>query len=289
MKIYSFILFYILSPLYAADPDPALNKGETSSAPIETHSFAPAKEKVFTPLSADPWETQCALFVLNHAYLLGKIGTDVPIFQTKRVSPGKPDEILRLDVTLLTYNIMRFRREEGGGFDLDSSDTKFGLNGNYRKGNFFGRVGVGHISAHLADGQLWPTADRPKVGYSREFLQMNLSYEWTHLTPYIGTHYVFEQRHPDEYLGKDFFIFQWGGSATYPLYKSVSLFSSADWQSREEYQFNINQSYSSGFQIQGAFHNPYRLLIQYYQGHDPRGEYYNSRTKYWGLGMQVFI
>ncbi len=269
----------------------ALEKEESSLSTTENQednlqsSFFAKKEKVFTPLVADPWETQCSIYALNNHEWLGRIGTDMPLYQTQVWTPA----LFRLDLSLMTFNWIRFRKEEGGGFDLDSSDTKFGLIGNYKMENLHARLGLHHISSHLADGQLWPQQKKKKQGYSREFLQFNVSYELPYATPYLGTHYVFTQRHPKEYEGKSFLIFQWGGQVHHPLSEKTSLFLAADWQSREEYSYFINQSYEAGIQFQGAFHDPARILWHYYTGYDPRGEYFNSKKSFWGFGIQQFL
>lgn len=252
-------------------------------------TWLPKREKIFPSLIADPWETQQFIYWMNNYKLIGKIGSQVSFYHSIKKDFSKK---LQLYADLLTFNSMRYRIEDGGGFDLDTSDTKFGLQLEYKHKKFMGRLGFEHISAHLADGLLWPKVKKTKQHYSREFIQLNISYEFLYFIPYAGIHFVASQRHPKEYEGKSFFIFQWGGEAFYPLFKktyflkSIDLFLAADWQSKQEYGFFTNQSYIAGLRFQGNNEEPFRIGLHLYTGYDPRGEFYNSKTTYWGFGFQ---
>ncbi|MBI3016410.1 MAG: DUF1207 domain-containing protein [Deltaproteobacteria bacterium] len=259
------------------------------------YELFPPKKVIFPPLVADPWETQTSIFFINNYRQIGKIGSSFPIYKsTRQADPSQETETLQLNIEGLSYNSMRFREETGlgnGGIDLDTSDTKFGLTLNYKKNQWHGRFGAEHISAHLADGQLWPTVRHIKRGYSREFLQLNISKSFTYVKPHIGIHSIFTSRHPKEYENKHFVVFQGGGELFYPLSKTFSLILATDWQSRQEYDFFINQSYLAGIRIHGSYEDevPVKILFQYYQGYDPRGEFYDEKRNYWGFGLQYFI
>ncbi|MBI3019539.1 MAG: DUF1207 domain-containing protein [Deltaproteobacteria bacterium] len=254
-----------------------------------TSEFFPPKKVIFPGLVADPWETQASIFAINNYKQIGKIGSAIPLYRSTWTHPSQEIEIVQLDFDLLSYNLMRFRKAEGGGFDLDTSDTKFGLILSYKKNQWHGRLGAEHISAHLADGQLWPMVKHAKQGYSREFLQLNISKSFAYAKPHIGIHSIFTSRHPKEYENKHFIIFQGGGDLFYPLSKTFSLITAADWQARQEYDFFINQSYFAGIRIHGSYEEPAKFLFQYYRGYDPRGEFYDEKIHYWGIGFQYFI
>jgi len=112
----------------------ALSAGMTNSFAGEnwTYKWLPEEKYVFPAMIADPWETQCWIS-FNHNYKqYGKIGTRVPLYQAKlQVDPPlsrgmTASEIVQLGVDLLVFESMRYRKAEGGGFDLDTADTKFG-------------------------------------------------------------------------------------------------------------------------------------------------------------------
>lgn len=262
----------------------------TQAQEKRTHEFFPPKKVIFPGLVADPWETQASIFSINKYRFLGKIGNAIPLYRATWTPPlAQEMEIVQLDLDLLSYNLMRFRKEEGGGFDLDTSDTKFGLALNHKGKSWDHRLSLEHMSAHLADGQLWPTVKRSKQGYSREFLQFNISKNFTYGKPHLGIHYIFSNRHPEKYENKQFFNLQWGGEIFYPLSKIFSLMTAADWQAKQEYHFFISQSYFAGVRIHGSYEAPVKAAFQYYTGYDPRGEFYNVKTHYWGFGLQYFI
>ncbi|OGQ17525.1 MAG: hypothetical protein A3B70_02790 [Deltaproteobacteria bacterium RIFCSPHIGHO2_02_FULL_40_11] len=274
----------------------ALSAGMTNSFAGEnwTYKWLPEEKYVFPAMIADPWETQCWIS-FNHNYKqYGKIGTRVPLYQAKlQVDPPlsrgmTASEIVQLGVDLLVFESMRYRKAEGGGFDLDTADTKFGAHLEWDlNGDWFFRFLAGHISAHLADGLL---NDKTKQSYSREYLQWAVAKKYTYFTPYFSFHNIFSQRHPKEYEGQNFFIFQWGGEAFLPLVSDkVSLFVAGDFQSREEYSWNVNQAYMTGFRFNGTHAEPFRLLFHYYRGFDPRGEFYNEKVEVWGFGLQRAI
>ncbi|MBI4040884.1 MAG: DUF1207 domain-containing protein [Deltaproteobacteria bacterium] len=260
-----------------------------ASSPWAYETF-PSQKFIFPGLVADPWETQCALFFMHHYKQHGKIGTRVPILQATqaRVDLSTP-KIIQMGVDLLVFQSMRYRKMEGGGFDLDSSDTKFGLHLEYDIHPWSFRMAFQHISAHLADGQLFPIHRRDKQSFSREFLQVVTAFQFAHFIPYLGFQNIFSQRHPKIYEGQNFFILQWGGELKIPLYRSMSFFIAADWQSKEEYEFYVNQSYFSGVSFKNKFNTEHRFSFHYFQGYDPRGEFFNENVSFWGVGLHSFI
>ncbi|HBQ20722.1 MAG: hypothetical protein A2Z91_06970 [Deltaproteobacteria bacterium GWA2_38_16] len=247
-----------------------------------SYTFLPNKGRLFPGLVSDPWETQWALIALNRYRQHGKIGVVVPLYRAR-----SDKKIVQIGVDLLSFNQTRYRIQEGGGFSLETTDTKFGIHTEYQKTPWNGRIGLEHISAHLADGLLWPTVKKTKQYYSREFIQLNISYDFLWIRPYFGFFQAFHQNYPpDEKLST---TFQVGGELFWPLSKKISYFIAPDWKAGTEYDFFINQSYSTGFRIQGEYPQPFRILFNFYDGYDPRGEFANSRTRFWGFGFQYFI
>lgn len=260
----------------------------TQEQEVWVREWIPKKRKIFTSLLADPWETCQTILVLNDYNLTGKIGAQVPIYGAILGKISEPVKEFQMYVDLLTYNSMRYRIEELRGFDLNTSDTKFGLQLEYKRKKWGGRFGIEHISGHLADGLLWPIQKKEKQYFSREFFQFHISHDFPQFIPYAGIHYIFHQNYGHE----KFLNVQWGGEYFFPLlqklsfFKQIDAFIAADFQSKEEFRFFINQSYIAGFRFLGESEEPFRFGFHYYTGYDPRGEFFNSQTTIWGMGFQ---
>ena len=173
-------------------------------------------------------------------------------------------------------------------FDLVNSDFSAGLHAAYRIGDLSTFLRVLHQSSHLGDEFLLRNRiDR--INLSFEGLDLKLSYtlfDWLRL--YGGGAYLF---HRDPSALKP-----WSTQGGFELQTpgkfwldSARFVTALDLQNREENKWSTEISVRGGLQFERPqrFGRKISLLVEYYKGHSPNGQFFNTKVEYFGPGLHL--
>lgn len=170
--------------------------------------------------------------------------------------------------------------------DLINSDFQLGFPVTWREGPFSVRARLYHQSSHLGDEFLLNNPQVPRVNYSFEEADAvgSLEYRWVRI--YGGGGYILH-REPEIKRGKA----QWGvelrGSRGLEFISgNPILVGGADFKSFEELGWNVNGNIAGGLE----WYSPQatrriRVLINYYRGFNPYGQFFSQKIETIGVGL----
>jgi Protein of unknown function (DUF1207) len=250
-------------------------------------SWLPRRE-LFQPLIADPrWPR----FAAAYQYYIGNgqlsdvaafsFGESFPLLQYDDAHGGA----WQLGLQGAVFAIFDLA---SSSFDLVNADYFFAVPVSYARGDFSALLRVLHQSSHLGDEYLLDHRVN-RVNLSYEALDMLLSYQATRaLRVYGGGGYIFAADPTDlgrgslqagvEYVGAplDFWV------PTRPVAAlDLQFHGASDW--------TPNLSPNLGFQFgsgRGGLRNV-RVLLEYFNGDSPNGQFYDRHIQYVGLGGQL--
>jgi len=249
---------------------------------------------LFDPLIADP---RWAHFSATYQYFID----DEEIKSAAAVSFGETFGLLGGPAPFEGRWQLDFQAAVFGLFDLDAdskdlinADYWVGLPISYRSKNerFAAMVRFFHQSSHLGDEFL--LRDRvDRVNLSYEAADLKLSYVVGHgLRVYGGLGYLLNVEPADI----DPFSTQVGVEYLAPFTLGHGSFrlrpvAAADLQNREESDFASDLSLRAGVQFESAAQLSQRvqLLIEYFNGRNPNGQFYDRSLEYLGLGAHVYF
>lgn len=279
---------------------------ETGAGPAESEAAAnegrPAEQglevlppgRLFDPLLADP---RWAHFSAGYHYYLD----DDEIEHVGAVSFGETFGLLRGPAPAFGDAPARwqldFQAAVFGIFDLDSdsmdlvnADYWVGLPLSYRDGPFSALLRVFHQSSHLGDEFLLRSrVDRVNLSY--EALDLKLSYDvGGGLRLYGGAGYLLHKEPSDldpwsTQLGAEYLLPRTFFSGL------VRPMAAVDLQQREESDWRTDLSLRAGVQFESPDRVGQRvqLLIEYFNGHSPNGQFYDRAIEYVGIGAHVYL
>jgi len=168
--------------------------------------------------------------------------------------------------------------------DLVNADYLVAFPLSYRYADFSAMLRVFHQSSHLGDEFLLRTKTN-RVNLSYESVDLKLSYDFGDLVRvYGGTGYLFDQDPQDL---KPWSI-QYGLEYTSPWPardKRWRPVAGVDLQHREENAWSVDFSARAGVQLDGVLATRnMQLLIEYFRGRSPNGQFYREKIEYLGLG-----
>jgi hypothetical protein len=175
-------------------------------------------------------------------------------------------------------------------FDLINADYFAGLTASYRLGDWQAMARIFHQSSHLGDEFL----------LSNRIQRQNLSYEAADLilSRYFldgafrayGGGGIIMRRDPENlgrgsaHYGLEFYSpWTFAGTAIRPV-------AAIDLQNREENNWQTDLSLRAGLQFETVqvFGRRLLLLLEYFNGHSPNGQFYRDTIDYIGLGVHLF-
>ena len=181
-------------------------------------------------------------------------------------------------------------------FDLDASskdlvnaDYTAGLLASYRTGSLSGFIRVHHQSSHLGDEFI--LNNQPKrINLSYEEIDVKLSYEVVDWFRVYGGGGILVDRDPNS-LGRG--TSQVGAEFTSPwtmLSGKIRPVAYGDFQVNERSNWIINRSLMAGLQFENARigDRKIQLLMEYYKGASPNGQFYSQRTEWIGIGLHLY-
>ena len=260
---------------------------QTTDAP-ETRRFP--KDDVFRPLLADPKQPQfqatyqgVRLRQANNDNLnAGFIGFGETFgLWTRRQEQGCNG--LQIGVFGAVFSQFNL---DAPSKDLINSDFQVGFPLTWREGPFSARVRLYHQSSHLGDEFLLNNPQVPRINYSFEEADAVGSFEYRWVRLYGGGGYILHGE-PEIKRGK----VQWGvelrGSRGLEfIYGNPILVGGADFKSLEELGWNVNANVVGGLE----WYSPQatrrvRLLLNYYRGFNPYGQFFSQKIETIGIGL----
>jgi len=257
--------------------------------------------RLFEPLLADPrWPH---FFASWHRYTDDgdQTGGGEPVTQVGAVGFGESIAIVRQRWA----NGLRWELGVQAGvfaiFDLDSRSKDL-VNADYTIGPYVAvrhrdtslRLRVHHQSSHLGDEYLL----REGIGVAG---RVNLSYEAVELLAsqelpfgarlYAGGGYLFDT----EPNGLDPWTVQYGAEwrSPWPLAGdgTVRPVLAADLQHREQADWATDCSLRAGllFEQPGTLQQRLAVMLEYYDGRSPNGQFYTERIQYFGVGLHFYF
>jgi Protein of unknown function (DUF1207) len=177
-------------------------------------------------------------------------------------------------------------------FDLDAPSQDL-INADYLIAAFLGyrleRLSalfrLFHQSSHLGDEFLLRNRVSNRVNLSYESIDLKLSYDlpWG-LRIYGGGGYLFDQEPSSLRPGS----VQWGAEFVSPWPAADATFrpvAAVDVQNREENDWHTDVSVRAGLQFDGVLlTRNLQILLEYFRGHSPNGQFYKQKIDYFGIG-----
>jgi len=245
---------------------------------------------LFDPLIADP---RWAHFSAAYQYFID----DDEISGAGSVSFGETFGLLRgpapfggrwqLDFQAAVFGLFDLEAESK---DLINADYWVGLPLSYRNGDFSAMFRVYHQSSHLGDEFL--LRDRiDRVNLSFEAADLKLSYDIGYGLRVYGGGGVLLSREPSDL---DRLSSQFGVEYLAPFTLADGLLrpvAAADLQNREESDWASDLSLRAGVQFESpeAVTQRVQLLLEYFNGRNPNGQFYDRTLEYYGLGAHVYF
>ena len=170
--------------------------------------------------------------------------------------------------------------------DLINADYFVGLFNTYKIGDFAAMGRVFHQSSHLGDEFLLRDTNTNRVNLSYEQVDLKLSYRFLDMFRlYAGGGYLFDQEPAD----LDPWSVQYGLEFRSPWpgpTARVRPIAAVDIQNREENGWHADVSARAGLQFEGVIPGRhFQILLEYFRGHSPNGQFYREKVDYLGLGV----
>ena len=171
--------------------------------------------------------------------------------------------------------------------DLVNADYIVGLMVGYRHGRFSALGRLFHQSSHLGDEYLLSETGDNRVNLSYQAVDLRLSYELfgDALRLYVGGGDIFEREpatlQPLSLQSGLEFRSPWPGPGA--KFRPIAA---ADVQYREQNDWAADVSLRAGIELQRWLGTRnLQLLLEYFTGHSPNGQFYTEKIEYLGLGL----
>ena len=169
-------------------------------------------------------------------------------------------------------------------FDLVNADYLVAIPVSYRYEDFSAMFRLFHQSSHLGDEFLLRTKSN-RINLSYESVDLKVSYDVGDVARlYTGAGYLFDQ---DPSRLNPWSI-QYGLEFTSPWPprdKRWRPIAAVDFQHREENAWSMDFSVRGGVQLDGVLATrKMQLLIEYFKGRSPNGQFFKEQIEYIGLG-----
>jgi hypothetical protein len=156
----------------------------------------------------------------------------------------------------------------------------------YRYGDFSTIFRLFHQSSHLGDEFVLGSRVPNRLNLSYEGLDARLSYGLGDVwRVYGGGGYLFH-REPSDLQP---WALQYGLEFRSPWPSPDARWrpiAAADIQNREENDWHTDFSFRAGIQLDGVLvTRNMQLLLEYFRGHSPNGQFYRQKIDYLGLGL----
>ena len=258
-----------------------------SAGASETGRFP--QDDVFRPLLADPKQPRFQLSYqhvrlrqansnLNAAFT--GFGEEFGLWTKRQANSCNGVQVGVFGAVFAQFNL------DAASKDLINADYQLGFPVTLRQGPFSARVRVYHQSSHLGDEFILNNPQVQRLNYSFEEADGVGSFEYRWLRLYGGGGYILH-REPEIKRGK----VQWGlelrGSRGIEfIYGNPILVGGADFKSFEQLAWNVNTNIVGGLEWYGPqATRRIRLLLNYYYGYNPYGQFFSQKIETIGIGL----
>jgi hypothetical protein len=165
--------------------------------------------------------------------------------------------------------------------DLINADYWIAIPWSFRRGPWSYLVRVYHQSSHLGDEFILGNPGVNRVNLSYEGVEALASHEWEKWRLYGGGGYIF---HSEPNLQPAYVH----GGVEFVQPRAVAgldFVAGVDLRAQEELAWRRSRSYAAGFEFRNQSTRRLRLMLEYYRGQSPNGQFYQERLRYWGLGL----
>jgi hypothetical protein len=251
----------------------------------------------FCPLIADPKEPRSFASFLKGTSppeqdALGAMDTDVgsvgigDSFGFYRWAGSRPGDGLQVGIAAGVFAQFDLATSS---LDLLNTDFVVGIPVTYRRGEFSARFRLYHQSSHLGDEFLL-RATPERVNLAFESLELILSRAMGPARLYGGGEFLFN-REPDD-------LEEWLAHAGVEVRlgrgSGTNFLSAVDVKSSEEQDWKAAWSVRSGVEVgwgRDPGHPPRRwsLLLEYYDGPSPYGQFYREQVRFYGVGLHLSL
>jgi hypothetical protein len=272
----------------SAAPAPADSPAFPAMTPLATSAlptgFLPVGH-LFQPLLADPrWPHFSAAYRyypghpdFDHVGAVS-FGETIPLFRGTAFADSQWEAGIQAGV----FAVFEM---DAPSKDLVNADYFASLFGTWRRGPLSALGRVFHQSSHLGDEFLLRTrVDRVNLTYESVDLKLSYDLPWG-FRVYGGGGYLFDQEpaslRPWSTQGGVEFRSPWTLAAG-RIRPVVAL----DLQSREENKWKLDVSLRGGVQLESVrvLERNLQILLEYFRGNSPDGQFYNGRVEYLGVG-----
>jgi hypothetical protein len=269
----------------AAAATPAVSPGAAPAAVSTLPTGLLPAGHLFQPLLADPrWPHFSAAYryYLDHPELthVGAVsfGETIPLYRGTGFAESQWEAGIQAGVFALF-------QMDAPSKDLLNADYFASLYGVWRRGPLSALGRVFHQSSHLGDELLLRTRVE-RINLTYESVDLKLSYDlpWG-FRVYGGGGYLFDQEpetlKPWTAQGGMEFRSPWMFAAGH-----VRPVAAVDLQTREENRWHLDVSARAGIQFESVrvLERKLQLLVEYFYGNSPDGQFYKRRVDYLGLG-----
>ena len=243
---------------------------------------------VFRPLLADPKQPQFFVSInrlksSGVRYTVASVGFG-ETFGMYRFFGSREGDGLQLSVEGAIF--ARFNLE-APSHDLINADYTIGIPATYRYGDNSLRFRIYHQSSHLGDEFLQSVNPPERINLSYEAVELIYSREWRGWRVYGGGEYLVHKEPADLKPMSAHWGIEYRGSK--PLVWNGRPIGGVDMKCFEEHNWSIDTSVKAGLEFGQP--NPgqrrLRLMAEWYKGYDPRGQFYNNKVDYYGMGVSL--
>ena len=243
---------------------------------------------VFQPLIADPKQPRFFVSFYQFAsegvrYTMASVGFGETFGLYRKLGSREGDG---LQVSLEAALFAQFNMDTPS-HDLQNADYTVGIPVTYRDGDNSYRFRVYHQSSHLGDELLLYENPPARVNLSFESVELIYSRDWRGWRVYAGGEYMFDRDPADLKPLEAHWGIEYRGST--PLVWNGKPIVGVDMKSLQDHNWSIDTSVKAGLEFGSlwAGHRRLSVLLEWYKGYDPYGQFYVNRCEYLGGGVTL--
>jgi len=250
-----------------------------AETPVELHALP--EQELFAPLLADPRQPRFSMSYQRYRTPANEFAAaSVALGEYFGLASGMFGKSGSSQIGIQAAVFALFNLDAPSS-DLVNADYWLGFPLSYRKGPWSYLVRLYHQSSHLGDEFLLGNPGVNRVNLSYEDLEGLVSYEWVKWRVYGGGGYMLHTE-PDlkrkhVHGGVEFVQPRAAGE--------LSFVAAADVRASEELDWRGSRSYQVGFEFRSSSPRRVRLMLEYFRGHSPNGQFYRESLRYTGLGL----
>ncbi len=284
------VIIMLIAPFAAGEsPEKSIDNNVEEKQVVKSKSIILPDETLFDPLIADPrWPHFSVAYqsYINDDELKNvgatSFGETFPLYSGNAYG-GRW-------ITGIQAAVFAFFNLDADSMDLINADYWVGIPVAYRKNNFSALFRLFHQSSHLGDEYLlYNKVDR--VNLSFESIDLKLSYDINKaFRIYSGSGYIFHREPSDLKPFSAQLGFEYKSPETI-FGNTLRPVAAVDFKTWEENDWNIDTSVRFGIQLENIEDKKRKiqLMLEYFNGHSPHGQFYEKSIEYTGIGIHFYF